>query len=114
MFDRNAQLLGIETSKARSVRTTLRRLWAYFRKYLLILILVTVALLASTYMQVLIPDLIGQAVDCYLGPFSAGSQISVAKQRTPCNGDFFEICLIFRNEFSIIPNILNIGDRMTG
>jgi ATP-binding cassette subfamily B protein len=71
MLDRNTQLLGVEQKKARSVGATLKRLWAYFRSYRLALITVVLLVLAGTYMQVLIPDLTGQAVDCYLGPFAA-------------------------------------------
>ncbi len=71
MFDRQAALFGMETSKARSISSTLRRLWAYFRRYYFRLLLIAVAVLASTYMQVLIPDLTGQAVDCYLVPYGA-------------------------------------------
>ena len=71
MFDRRAQMLGIEASKAQSVGGTLRRLWRYFRPYALALVLVLVAVIAGTYMQVLIPNLTGQAVDCYLGPYAA-------------------------------------------
>jgi ATP-binding cassette subfamily B protein len=73
MMDRQSQLLDIETSKARSVRGTLSRLWQYFRKYGLILVLVAVLIITSTYMQVLIPDLTGQAVDCYLGPYTTAA-----------------------------------------
>ena len=64
----NARLLGAETSKARSVGDTLRRLGPYFRQYSLVILLVILLVIGSTYMQVLIPDLTGQAVDCYLGP----------------------------------------------
>ena len=71
MLDRSAQLLGTETRKARSVSKTLVRLGKYFRQYVLVLILVAAFVIAGTYMQVLIPDLTGQAVDCYLGPFAA-------------------------------------------
>ncbi len=71
MFNQNERILGVETSKARSVKRTLLRLWRYFRHYALALVLVVVAIVAGTYMQVLIPDLTGQAVDCYLGPFAA-------------------------------------------
>ena len=71
MFDRNAQLLGTEVQKAKSVGTTLRRFGGYFKRYGLPLALVAVIVVAGTYMQVLVPDLIGQAADCYLGPFAA-------------------------------------------
>jgi ATP-binding cassette, subfamily B, multidrug efflux pump len=72
MFNREAQLLGIEVSKARDVRVTLRRFWDYFRAYKVTLVLVAIMVIAGTYMQVLIPDLTGQAVDCYLQPAIAG------------------------------------------
>ncbi len=68
MIDRQAQLLGIEITKAQNLRATLRRFAGYFRNYWLALILVLIFVVAGTYMQVLIPDLTGQAVDCYLGP----------------------------------------------
>jgi ATP-binding cassette subfamily B multidrug efflux pump len=71
MLDRNTQLMSTETSKAQSVGKTLRRLWRYFRLYALALILVALAVVGGTYMQVMIPNLTGQAVDCYLGPYAA-------------------------------------------
>lgn len=71
MFDRSAELFGTEVIKARKVGPTLARFWQYFRKYVLALLLVAVLVMAGTYMQVLIPDLTGQAVDCYLGPVAA-------------------------------------------
>ena len=61
-------MLESETSKPTSVGATLRRFWRYFAKYRLILLVVGVLVVVSTYMQVLIPDLLGQAVDCYLTP----------------------------------------------
>ncbi len=73
MFDQRARLLGAETRKAQSVRTTLLRIWTYFHHYKLALLIVLAALIASTYMQVLIPDLTGQLVDCYLSPYQIGS-----------------------------------------
>jgi ATP-binding cassette subfamily B protein len=73
MFDRQAQLLGIEVEKARSVGATLRRFWEYFGHYRLLLVLVAIFVITSTAMQVGIPILIGQAVDCYLSPVTADS-----------------------------------------
>lgn len=73
MMDRQAQFFGQETRKARSVNDTLRRLWQYFRHYSVVLVLVAILLIAGTYMQVLIPDLTGQAVDCYLSPYAMGA-----------------------------------------
>lgn len=76
MLDRSAQVLGMEQSRARSVSGTLRRLWAYFRRYTLSLLIVAALIVGGTYMQILIPDLIGQAADCYLGPYAAGASIT--------------------------------------
>lgn len=80
MMDRQAQLLGMETSKARSVSGTLGRLWRYFRRYGWVLLIVAVLMVASTYMQVLIPDLTGQVVDCYLSPYTVASEAGGVSQ----------------------------------
>jgi ATP-binding cassette, subfamily B, multidrug efflux pump len=73
MMDHSARMLGAEASKAHSVSSTLKRLWFYFRHYGLVLVFVLVLVVAGTYMQVLIPNLTGQAVDCYLSPYAAAS-----------------------------------------
>jgi len=67
-----------ETSKPKSVGATLARFWHYFSKYRLALLSVAVLVIVGTWMQVEVPDLIGQAVDCYITPatqqaFSASS-----------------------------------------
>ncbi len=61
-------MLEQETSKPKAVGATLARFWHYFGAYKLILVAVAVLIVISTYMQVLIPNLLGQAVDCYLTP----------------------------------------------
>ncbi len=76
MMDHGARSLGMETSKARSVSGTLGRLWHYFRHYGWVLLIVALLIVSSTYMQVLIPDLTGQTVDCYLTPFTARAAIA--------------------------------------
>jgi ATP-binding cassette subfamily B protein len=81
---RNLQILGAEQRRARSAGATLGRLGRYFRPYLWALLLAGVFVVAGTYMQVLIPDLTGQAVDCYLGPFGTGGGIET--------GDAFGNC----------------------
>ncbi|MGB8648580.1 MAG: ABC transporter ATP-binding protein [Anaerolineae bacterium] len=64
-------MLQSETSKPKSVGATLARFWPYFAKYRLALLAVTAILIVTTYFQVLGPDLLGQAVDCYLTPATA-------------------------------------------
>lgn len=56
------------TSKPAAVGQTLRRFWRYFRRYGHVLVTVAVLIVVSTYLQVRIPDLLGQAVDCFLTP----------------------------------------------
>ncbi len=68
MFNRSDILLGVEVQKARRIGPTLRRFAGYFRAYQLTLILVVVVLILGTMAQVLVPILIGQAVDCFLTP----------------------------------------------
>lgn len=76
MIDRQAQLLGAEVRKADSPSKTLKRFAIYFRPYGLVLFIVLVALVASTWMRVRIPYLTGQAIDCYLGPYLAAGAIT--------------------------------------
>lgn len=61
-------LLRTESSKPKSLRSTLARFWVYFSKYWYLLILVLILVVVSTYFQVLIPALTGQAVNCFLTP----------------------------------------------
>ncbi|MFN2136918.1 MAG: ABC transporter ATP-binding protein, partial [Candidatus Promineifilaceae bacterium] len=65
--------LGIEEEKANNISGTIKRLGGYFVAYWPVLLLVLVLTLAGTYMQVLVPDLTGQIVDCYLTPYVAGT-----------------------------------------
>jgi ATP-binding cassette, subfamily B, multidrug efflux pump len=83
MFDRN--IFTVEVTRARDVRLTLARFWRYFRPYGWLLLFSMVMVLAGTLMQVAVPVLIGQAVDCYLSPESVapvgeGGTVNVAAQ----------------------------------
>ena len=64
-----------ETSKPRSVTETLGRFWSYFRRYSWVLVFEVVLVLVTTYLQVIVPNLLGQAVDCFLAP---ATQTSIA------------------------------------
>lgn len=73
MMMRHDFLLRAEASKPKAVRETLARFWTHFRAYTPILVLVAVLIVVSTYVQVTIPGLMGQAVDCYFIPAAASS-----------------------------------------
>lgn len=76
MFGDPRRLFGQDTSKPRSVGSTLGRLGVYFKAYWLLLSLVAVLLVVNAWVQVYTPALTGQAVDCYLAP--AGVQIGAS------------------------------------
>ncbi len=65
------QLLRQETIKPKNVSGTLGRLVRYFGRFWPALILVALTIIGSTWTQVRTPDLIGQAVDCYITPATA-------------------------------------------
>jgi ATP-binding cassette subfamily B protein len=65
-----------ETSKPQDVSSTLRRLVSWFKPYWPVMLLVLGLIIGSTYAQVLVPQMTGQAVDCYLTP-GAASQLKI-------------------------------------
>jgi ATP-binding cassette subfamily B multidrug efflux pump len=71
-------LLQSEARKATDVRETLGRFSHYFRRFTPILVLVAVLVVVGTYLQVSIPNLMGQAVDCYLAPVTAAAAVGSA------------------------------------
>lgn len=75
MLGNHERIFATEERKANSVGTTLKRLGKQFRPYWLSLLLVMVLIFAGTGMQVLIPSLTGQTVDCYLSPYAISTNI---------------------------------------
>ena len=64
----NRNIFEAETRKATNVSATIRRFSVYFRPYWPGLVAVLIFILVSAWATVLAPELIGQAVDCYLFP----------------------------------------------
>jgi ATP-binding cassette, subfamily B, multidrug efflux pump len=67
------RIFEVEARKPKSLRATLGRFWGYFGGRRLILLAVLGMAIFSAWSQVLVPDLIGQAVDCYLTPYGQQS-----------------------------------------
>lgn len=67
MMDQSRMMRG-EVLKPKAVGATLGRLGVYFRPFWLALVATAFLIVAGTYTQVRAPELIGQAVDCYLVP----------------------------------------------
>jgi ATP-binding cassette subfamily B multidrug efflux pump len=72
-------MLRRETSKPKNTWATLKRFGHYFRPYWLVLLIMVVLMVVSTYTQVVTPDLLGQAVDCYLMPNGLQSAAGMAQ-----------------------------------
>jgi ATP-binding cassette subfamily B protein len=68
MMGMGNRLLDQETSKPKSTWSTLRRMVTLFRPYWILVVGALIFIVANTYIQVLTPELTGQAVDCYLFP----------------------------------------------
>lgn len=69
-----------EARKPTSARATLVRFWGYFGAYWPLLLLVAALIVLSTYLQVLVPSLLGQAVDCYLAPATQRDVVASSSQ----------------------------------
>ena len=61
-------ILDQETSKPKSVGATLRRLTGYFKPYWIVLIVILALMIVNVWVQVITPELVGQATDCFLTP----------------------------------------------
>ncbi len=75
--------LETEARKPRRLSTTLRRFGAYFRPYWPVLLLVAAMLGVNAYVQVAAPELLGQAVDCYLAPALVGQAVESFQENLP-------------------------------
>ena len=72
------RLLNTETSKPKNTGATLARFGDYFRHHWVGVLLSLTLIVASVWTQVTAPDLIGQAVDCYLFPNPANCWYTTA------------------------------------
>jgi ATP-binding cassette subfamily B protein len=71
MFHDPRRMFEAETSKPQNVGQTLRRFTGYFKPYWRRYLGVLVMMILSTWAAVTAPQLLGQAVDCYLVPPAA-------------------------------------------
>ena len=61
-------VLEREASKPKNTSDTLRRFGRYLRPYWPVLLLAAIFIITATWAQVTVPQLLGQATDCYLTP----------------------------------------------
>ncbi len=67
-LDGGRRLLEGESSKPRDIGTTLARFGGYFRRYWLGILIAVALIVVGTWTQVITPEYVGQAIDCYLFP----------------------------------------------
>jgi ATP-binding cassette subfamily B protein len=70
---RFGDLLNQQTLKPRDLGETLGRLGNYFGRFWYMLVLAVLFVVAATWTQVISPELIGQATDCFLVPLGASA-----------------------------------------
>ena len=68
MMGNQRWLLEQDAIKARSISSTLGRLVQYFKPFWFVMVGVLGLMVLNAYVQVITPELTGQAVDCYLTP----------------------------------------------
>ncbi len=73
---RGHRVLELETSKPTRVSETLQRFIRYFKPYWFQYLIVLVMMVVGTWTQVTAPELLGQAVDCYLTPATTSAAAS--------------------------------------
>jgi len=105
-----SRAMGRDTLKPKNVGETLRRFGIYFRPFWLLLVLVVVMMLGSTWAQVTAPKLIGQLVDCYLTPaaVTAFGNLPMAEEGGVASGAVSN-CTIESD-----PGVLTTEQRLTG
>jgi ATP-binding cassette, subfamily B, multidrug efflux pump len=64
------RILSQDNLKPKNLGQTLARFGRYFKPFWLTLVVVLVFVVISTWTQVTVPDLLGQATDCYLTPIA--------------------------------------------
>ncbi|HEY1012268.1 MAG TPA: ABC transporter ATP-binding protein, partial [Herpetosiphonaceae bacterium] len=71
-LDGARRLMEQEVSKPKNIGATLGRFGSYFRQYWIGIVIALALIVGSTWTQVKAPEIIGQAVDCYLFPQAGG------------------------------------------
>jgi ATP-binding cassette subfamily B protein len=76
-LDGGRRLFETNVIKPKNLGYTIGQFWAYFRRFWVGILIAFVLIVASTWTQVVSPDIIGEAVDCYLFPNPSGCTTEV-------------------------------------
>jgi ATP-binding cassette subfamily B protein len=94
---------------------TLGRLVRYFGRYTAVIVAVVTLIIVSTYVQVEIPDLLGQAVDCYLTPATVASFIPANSGIVPADAAMAPNCWFakFNHSAASANYLLGLGELVS-
>jgi ATP-binding cassette subfamily B protein len=103
----NRDIFRQETLKPKNLGDTLSRLGSYFGRFWYMLVLVLLLIVVSTWTQVVTPELMGQATDCFLVPL--GSQAAAfGGENTPQAESSTAACWLGTDD----PASLSLSDRI--
>jgi ATP-binding cassette subfamily B protein len=104
----NRDLFRQETLKPKNLSVTLARLGGYFRRFWYMLLIVLVVIVISTWTQVITPELMGQATDCFLVPLGSQSSASFGGEAAPQTGSSASACWLATED----PSSLSLSRRL--
>jgi ATP-binding cassette subfamily B multidrug efflux pump len=104
----NRDLFRQETLKPKNLGETLARLGSYFRRFWYMLLIVLVVIVVSTWTQVITPELMGQATDCFLVPLGSQSAASFGGEAAPQTGNPASACWLATED----PSSLSLARRL--
>ena len=104
----NRDLFRQETLKPKNLGVTLARLGGYFRRFWYMLLIVLVVIVISTWTQVITPELMGQATDCFLVPLGSQSAASFGGDVAPQTGSSASACWLATED----PSSLSLSRRL--
>jgi ATP-binding cassette subfamily B multidrug efflux pump len=104
----NRDLFRQETLKPKNLGETLARLGSYFRRFWYMLLIVLVVIVVSTWTQVITPELMGQATDCFLVPLGSQSIASFGGEAAPQSGNSASACWLATED----PSSLSLARRL--
>jgi ATP-binding cassette, subfamily B, multidrug efflux pump len=104
----NRDLFRQETLKPKNLSNTLARLGSYFRRFWYMLLVVLLLIVVSTWTQVVTPELMGQATDCFLVPIGSQAAASFGGEASTQAENSASACWLHTSD----PSSLALSERL--
>jgi ATP-binding cassette subfamily B protein len=104
----NRDLFRQETLKPKNLSNTLSRLGSYFRRFWYMLLVVLLLIVVSTWTQVVTPELMGQATDCFLVPIGSQAAASFGGEASTQADNSASACWLHTSD----PSSLALSERL--